>query len=179
MTLDIITKSHGSIESGFYMSFTKLFRMGKYAFETKDLCGLAKILAENPEIKELKICGYDVKKFWQLEEEYEKPQHHKYIAAVINNDDKEFDDFVFKNRELSAEDKAKSINSLMTLPVKINYRDKAIKIGEYEIEKGHFICFINYILNGGFCGWLNKEKPDFVEEALIAINTSKNPLFKR
>ena len=177
MTLEIMTKSHGDVEAGFYSGFTKLSRIGKYAFETRNLCELAKTLAENPEIKEVQICGYDIKKFWQLSDEYERVLRKKCIDSVLKEKEEELDAFILENRELSTEDKAKSINNLMTVPVKVDYKKKIIKIGEYEIEKPHFMFLVHYLLNGGFCGW-GGDKPDFVDDIMILINTSSNPLFR-
>jgi hypothetical protein len=178
MTLELRTKSHGNVEAGFYAAFTKLSRIGKYAFETRNLCELARTLAENPKIKKLQICGYNINKFWQLSDEYEGVLKEKCIDSVVNDKEEELDDFLAENRDLSIEDKAKSVDNLRILPVKIDYKKKTIKIGEYEIEKTHFIIFMHYLLHGGFCGWLEGDKPDFVDDIMILINTSNNPLLR-
>lgn len=176
MTLVLRTQSGEELDSGFYGNFMKLSRIGKYTFETKDLCGLVKNLAENPNLKKAEVFGYSTNEFWKLEKPYESSVIQKCIDSIAENDATNFDNFIEKNRELSAGDKIKLMDDKIRIPVKICRLKKLIKIGEYEIENFQFVQLAYYLIHGGFCGWY-KETPDFAKSALLAIQLSKNDLY--
>jgi hypothetical protein len=153
----------------------KLSRVGKYTFETKDLCSLAQNLAENPGLKEARIFGYNADKFWGMEKKYNFAFMQKRINFLLNKNN-EIADFVRKNHQLSVEDKMKLIEDKIEIPVEIHRFKGFLDIGDYEIENSHFVSMIYYILGGGYNGWA-EETPDFVKSAFIAVRLSKNPLY--
>jgi len=177
MTLVLITKSGEELDSGFYEAFMKLSRIGKYSFETKDLCSLAQNLAENPELKKARLFGYDTERVWELERRYNSLFMLKRVSSIIEKNTDELDDFIQQNRELSAEEKIEIMKDKIDVPVEVHRLEKFVKIGEYEIENFHFVSMICYILRGGFNGW--RQTPDFAKSALVAMQLSKNPLYNR
>jgi len=177
MSLGLMTKSHGIIDSGFYKAFMKLSLVGKYAFETKDLCDLAQSLAENPRFKEAIIFGYDADKFWQLEKEYNSVFGLKRISSLIEKNSDEITSFVRENRQLSAEEKIELMTNKIEVPVRVYRFKKSVKIGEYEIGNSQFVQMMYYIFNGGFNGWAGPQ-PDFVKSAFTAIKASRSSLYK-
>ena len=174
MTLVLKTESHGEVDSGFFSAFTKLARIGDYAFETKDICELTRFLANNPKLKELKIHAYPVDNFWKIED--------KYLNSFANLKDyssKGIDAHIEKNQgKLSLEDKTDVISDGMTIPVKIERN--AIRIGKYLVENFHFGLMAIYLANGGWLGWLdNRDKPDFAEPTIQAIKKSNSRVFRK
>lgn len=174
MTLVLKTESHGEVDSGFFSGFTKLARIGDYAFETKDLCELVKYIAGNPELKELKIHAYPSDSFFKMRD--------RYINSFANLEDytqKGIDEYIEGNQgKMSLKDKAGIIQDGMSLPVKIE--EDAIKIGKYTIENFHFGLMAFYLARGGWCGWPDeKDKPDFSEPTIQAIRKSDSPVFKK
>ncbi len=176
MSLDLITKSHGVVNSGFYKAFMKLSLLGKYAFETKDLCNLAQSLAENPKLKRAKIFAYNEDKFWQLEKEYNYKFFLMRMNSISSDSEEQIRKFIRENSELSAEEKIALMEDKAEVPVKISKLKEVVKIGEYEIGNPHFASMMAYILHGGFNGW--REVPDFAKSASDAVEASKNPLYK-
>lgn len=176
MSLYLITKSHGIIECGFYGAFMKLSRIGEYCFETRDLCQLAQNLAENSELKEARIFGYNEDKFWEMEGKYNLAFVQKRVEAYLGEKD-ETEDFVKKNRELTLEEKTELMNDKIEVPVTISKTGKSVNMGKYEIENHYFAQMLYYILNGGYIGWRDFV-PVFVKPALSAIETSKNLLYE-
>lgn len=170
MTLLLETKSHGTIESGFYSTFTQMARIGQYAFETKDLCYLAKALAENPKLRNLEISGCNLDQYRQLEKTYRNS-----IIENANSEDA-FEEFMEKAQgNLPLESKAELVDVRKAVPIRVG--DESIKVGEYVIKNDEFALMMHYFVEGGFVGWLEKE-PTFVAPVILAIQMSKNPLFK-
>ena len=180
MTLIIKTESHGDIESGFFCNFTQMVRLGKYAFKTETLCNLVQYLAKNPDKKEIEISGYDVDKFWEIEN-----KHRKNLAGLISDTSKFFvsqivDIYIKENRgKLSEEDTQDLVKEGEIIPIDIDNNKKLITIGEYEIEDIHFGIMMYYITRGGWIGWPENTKPDYAEPTIKAIKKSRNPLFKK
>ncbi len=177
MTLILKTKSHGNIDAGFYSAFTKLFRLGKYAFEPKDLCDLAQYLAKNPKIKELQISCLPLEKFWEMENKYMNSFQKSLKNTNKYSANKTIDNFLSKNQNMSLEDKIYLMNEIINIPVKINDNKTSIKIGEYDVEDTHFGMMVYYLSHGGWFGW-NENQPKFAEQTISAIKKSKNPLYK-
>jgi hypothetical protein len=176
MVIPLLTKSHGVIDAGFNKAFMKFSHLGKYSFETKDLCGLAQNLADNPRLKEARIFGYDTEKVWELEEGYNSEFFQKRMNFFLDGNN-EIVDFVKKNRKLSAEEKAKLMGSQIKVPVRIHRFREMIEVGEYELEKNYFVQFLYYVVRGGYNGW-TEEMPDFAKAAFLAIQSSRNRLYK-
>lgn len=174
MTLILKTKSHGDIDAGFFAGFMKLSRIGDYDFETKDLCSLAKCIAENPQLKELDISGYDLKEFWILERAYRRTCTDERIKSYLETDEAAFDIFLIKQRELSPEDKSDLMDKHKMFQVQV--KRESVRIGKYDIENPHFASMMYYLAHGGFFGW-SGETPDYAEDAYLAMKTSKNPIF--
>lgn len=174
MTLVLRTKSHGDVDSGFFSGFTKLARIGDYAFETKDLCELAQILANNCQLKELKIHAYPVDSFFRMRDKYMNS-----FASLKSYSSKSIDAYIEENQgKLSLEDKTDIIGNGITISIKMERN--AIRIGKYLVRNFHFGLMACYLANGGWLGWLdNKDKPDFAEPTVSAIKKSKNKFYKR
>lgn len=179
MTLEVLTKSHGGVESGFFGPFTQLARLGKYTFATKVLCLMSQYLAENPDKKEIEILGYDIDKFWEIEEEY-----CKNLVKLISNTPKSFIStfvgiYLEQNQgEVPEKDAQDLARKGEIIPVSIDDDEESITIGEYKIADIHFGRMIHYLANGGLFGW-EGEKPDYAKSTTEAIKKSKNPLFKK
>ncbi len=171
MTLLLETKSHGTVESGFFASFTQMARIGQYAFETKDLCNLAKTLAENPKLQNLEISGCGLDQYRQLEKKYMNLIMKNYVSLS----DEAFDEFAEETQgNLPLEAKVELINVRKIVPINVGHDD--IKIGEYTIENNEFASMMYYFVNGGFFGWAERE-PSFIAPTIVAIQMSKNSLF--
>ena len=177
MTLVLQTKSGEQIDAGYYKGFMKLSRIGKYAFETRDLCGLIQNLAENPRLREARLFGYDEKKVWELEEGYNSSLMQRRVSYLFGQDTGELEKFVNNNRELSAEEKIEMMKDKIEVPVRVHRFRGFLDIGDYEIGNSQFVQFAYYILNGGFDSWAG-ELPKFAKDAKIAIQLSGNTLFK-
>ncbi len=168
MTLELITKSHGIIDAGFFVNFTKLTRLGEYTFEVKDLCELGRYLAKNSSIPpDTHISGFNLKTYEELFNEYMSG-----FSGVKSRE--EVYEYINGRGQLSLEEKAHIIGKRIKIPVRAE--KDAIKIGKYEIGYREFAAMIHYLLHGGFIGWCDS-KPDFVDDILIDISNSRNPIF--
>ncbi len=173
MALYVKTKSHGDIESGFLASFTKLARLGEYAFETRDLCSLASCIAQNPRIKELKIHAYPEEVFWDVQ--------RIYMNSFRLLEDYSSEDIGLFRRlnqgEMSLEEKSEVMDKGIILPIEVD-KDK-IRIGKYLIGNFHFGLMAVYLARGGWSKWQDENnKPDFSDSTISAIKKSKNPFYK-
>ncbi|MBU0667108.1 MAG: hypothetical protein ABIC91_03300 [Nanoarchaeota archaeon] len=176
MTLELITKSHGAIDSGFFSSFMKFVRFDDYAFATSHLCTLVKKTAENPDLYETSILSYNVNQFWKLEN-----SHLNTILKHINSKDFDGDEslsnLVGFDDALSAKEEEALYNNGELIPVQISPDESIISLGIYKVSALHFGRFSMYVSNGGFFGW-DKKMPAFAEDAIESMKNSKRDFYK-
>jgi hypothetical protein len=184
------TESHGTVEAGFFSVFTQFSRLGEYAFATSHLCKLVQQFAQHPAVREGRVLGYDLDKFWQRQTEYfqellEMVSRQVMLADAMGHYPSELPYTESDQRrmeqaqgEVLLEDEVDIYNEGKIVPVKISQDGHAITIGDYRIFAIHFARMAVYLARGGLFGWMKDRKPDFSEPTLQAIRTSKNPLFR-
>lgn len=176
------TESHGVIESGFFATFTQFARLGEYTLATRHLCELVQHLAEHPDIREAKILGYDLDKFWQREGD-----HTQEIMQMVREAEQSYlpelhcdemeRQLEREQGEVPLEDEIDLHDEGRMIPAKVGNDGSSITIGKYRISALHFGRMAVYLARGGIMGWMNEQKPEFAEPTLQAIKESRNPLY--
>ncbi len=183
MTLLLKTESHGEVESGFYSTFTQFARLGEHTFATRHLCELVQHLAENPHVHKTKILGYNLDKFWQRQGEHVQEliqmtleAEQSYLPELQRFDiDRRLES---QQGEISVEDDVDLYNHGRMIPVRVTDDERLITIGDYRVSVLHFGRMAVYLANGGFLGWMNGQKPEFVEPTIDAIKNSRRELYR-
>lgn len=79
MTLLLETESHGIVEAGFYAAFMQFARLGEYTFATRHFCETIQYLAENNELTETTLLGYNLDTFSAGSSKY----HQKIFKLLL------------------------------------------------------------------------------------------------
>lgn len=138
MTLILKTESHGEVESGFYSTFTQFARLGEYTFATRHLCEFARHIAEKPNIKDGRILGYDLDKFWQRVD-----NHMEELTQIISEAEQSYLPELHKfeidrelerqQGEISLEDEVDLYDEGRMIQIKITNDDSYVDIGKYKV----------------------------------------------
>lgn len=183
MTLILETESHGGVESGFYSAFTQFARLGEHTFATRHLCELVEYLANNPQVRQSQILGYDLDKFWQRQRE-DMQELANMIAEAEQSYIPELQRLDMERQlegrqgEISIEDEVDLYDEGRMVPVRVANDEKSISIGDYRIAALHFGRMSAYLAHGGFMGWMNDQRPEFAESVINAIKSSKRELYR-
>ncbi len=63
------------------------------------------------------------------------------------------------------------------LPVEANQRELAIDLGEYQFSRDSFQALIKYVWGGGYPGWRDDIRPDYVRAMRAQIESCRSWLF--
>jgi len=183
MTLILKTESHGEVEAGFYSAFTQFARLGEHTFATRHLCDLIQHLANNPQVSESQILGYDLDKFYQRLED-----HAQGVAQMLAEVDQSylpelqrFDverQLARQQGEIPVEDDIDLYDEGRMVSVRVMDDERSITLGAYRVSALHFGRMATYLANGGFMGWMDGQKPEFAEPTIEAIRNSERELYR-
>ena len=181
MTFVLQTLSHGNLESGFLMSYTSMLRIGDHAMSTRHFCEATKFIADNPQVKEIKLMCCKLADFESKFDEH-ITGYTGQIFSLLNQGrgpatDQKRIQFELSAWKMAEQDKEITVSGWEGLTLQINPAAKEVKAGEYVIGFDQFAFFSWYIIRGGWFGWPEKSYPDYATEALRSINGSENELY--
>ncbi len=172
MTLELITKSHGNIESGFFAAYTSLFRMGDYTFATQHLYELITHIAKNSPPITGTLFTFNADAFSEGYATY----NTNLVKKIAELDVSVLEKFIeSKQGKISPEQEKNVYQTWRKTPVTVT--SDTVTIGKYIIAGGHFEFMAVYACNGGWFGW-SREAPFYAKAAAEAIQGTENPLFK-
>jgi len=183
MTFLLDTKTHGTIDSGFYGHMTQFTNFGDHTFATKHLCDLVAGFAEDPKKTEAGILSFDIDELERMQGDYMfallelLDATHSPYEPVLSIE--EMDIRLAKQQGKITQDQELALyDHGSVVPVQFDYTAREINVGKYIVEPDDFSFFMAYISAGGFRGWIDGIKPNFAADAQDALLRTRNPLLQ-